>query len=309
MPRKQRIEYPGAVYHILSRGNYRKELFLKEGTGEAFERSLFEVVERCGWKLHAYVIMSNHFHLALETPEPNLVAGMKWLQSTFATRFNRMRRECGHVFQGRYKSILIGSDRSLLGLVDYIHLNPVRAGLCPLSALKEYSLSSYPKYFQRQVREGLCRGNFLSLLDQPDNLAGMRRYSEHLGLQVEADPGRREELSRRYCRGWFIGDRQERKALEKDLREKHPDVVWDGSDLRALNEAAWESLTEEALSAAGKTEKDVEQDRKGAPWKARIALRLRTCTTAGNPWIARRLKMGHPSRVTNLIRQFASENV
>ena len=73
MPRKQRIEFPGAVYHIISRGNYRKELFLSENTGKAFERSMFEAVERCGWKLHAYVIMSNHYHLAVETPEPNLV--------------------------------------------------------------------------------------------------------------------------------------------------------------------------------------------------------------------------------------------
>lgn len=76
MPRKQRIEYPGAVYHVISRGNYRKELFLSENTGKAFERTIFEAVERCGWKLHAYVIMSNHYHLAIETPEPNLVDGM-----------------------------------------------------------------------------------------------------------------------------------------------------------------------------------------------------------------------------------------
>jgi REP element-mobilizing transposase RayT len=95
MPRKQRIEYPGAIYHVISRGNYRKELFLRQNTGEAFERCLFEVVDRCGWKLHAYVIMSNHFHLVVETPEPNLVVGMKWLQSTFATRFNRLRKERG----------------------------------------------------------------------------------------------------------------------------------------------------------------------------------------------------------------------
>jgi len=76
MPRKPRIEYPGAVYHVISRGNYRKELFLHQGTGEAFERCLLEAVDRCGWKLHAYVIMSNHYHLAVETPESNLVVGM-----------------------------------------------------------------------------------------------------------------------------------------------------------------------------------------------------------------------------------------
>lgn len=303
MPRKQRIEYPGAVYHVISRGNYRKELFLNHGTGAAFEDCLFETVERCGWKLHAYVIMSNHYHLALETPEPNLVMGMKWLQSTFATRFNRFRMERGHVFQGRYKAILIGEDRPLLGLVDYVHLNPVRAGICPLPKLADYALSSYPKYFRRTIREGLCREDFLSILGAPNTVAGMRRYAKHLELREEGDPKRRDALARRYCRGWFIGAKEEKKALEKDLREKHPDVVWEGSGLKELNEAMWEGLVEQAIAAAGKTETDLRSDRKGAPWKAKIARELRIRTTAGNPWIAKRLNMGHPSRVTNLIRE------
>jgi putative transposase len=303
MPRKQRIEYPGAVYHVISRGNYRKELFLEANTGAAFGRCLFQVTERCGWKLHAYVIMSNHFHLALETPEPNLVEGMKWLQGTFATRFNRLRKESGHVFQGRYKAIVVGSDRPLLGLVDYIHLNPVRAGICSLSDLKGYPLSSYPKFFKRIVREGLCRETFLSILGEPDSVAGMRRYAEHLALREEADPERREELAKQYCRGWFIGEKEDKKALAKELREKHPEVVWQGGDLKELNEATWESLVDEALARVGKTEADIRSEPKGASWKAQIARELRSHTTASNPWIAERLKMGHPSRVTNLIRE------
>lgn len=303
MPRKQRIEYPGAVYHVLNRGNYRKELFLKEKTGEAFERCLFEAVSRCGWKLHAYVIMSNHYHLALETPEPNLVAGMQWLQSTFATRFNRLRKERGHVFQGRYKSIVIGSDRPLLGLVDYIHLNPVRAGLCGVEYLKDYSLSSYPKYFKRKVRDGLCRGDFLSILGEPDSVPGMRRYGAHLELREEGNPQKREMLSKRYCRGWYIGETKAKKALAKDLREKHPNVVWEGQALKELNEGMWEARVEQALLALGKTEADLLREKKGAAWKVEIARELRGSTSAGNPWIAGRLHMGHPSRITNLIRE------
>jgi putative transposase len=303
MPRKQRIEYPGAVYHVISRGNYRKELFLKEKTGESFEKCLFETVDRCGWQVHAYVIMSNHYHLVVETPEPNLVAGMKWLQSTFATRFNRFRKERGHVFQGRYKAILVGEGRPLLGLIDYVHLNPVRAGICPLAALKEYGLSSYSKYFKRKVREGLCRADFLSILGLPDSIAGMNRYEQHLELREEADPKRRDDLTKRYCRGWFIGEKEEKKALEKDLREKHPDVVWDGSELKELNEAMWDGLVENALIEVCKTEEDLKSDRKGADWKVEIARKLRASTTAGNPWIANRLHLGHPSRVTNLLRE------
>ena len=163
MPRKQRIEYPGAVYHIISRGNYRKDLFIHEKTAEAFERTIFEAAQRCGWKLYAYVIMSNHYHLAIETPEANLVEGMRWLQSTFATRFNRFRNERGHVFQGRYKSLLVNEDRPILGLINYIHLNPVRAKLCTVEELKGYALSSYPKYFKRSVLPPLDRQTLLGL--------------------------------------------------------------------------------------------------------------------------------------------------
>jgi hypothetical protein len=86
------------------------------------------------------------------------------LQNTFATRFNRLRKERGHAFKGRYKSILIGQGRSLLGLVDYIHLNPVRAGLCKVSELKSYDLSSYPKFFKKSPRADLCREDFLGIL-------------------------------------------------------------------------------------------------------------------------------------------------
>jgi len=190
-----------------------------------------------------------------------------------------------------------------LGLVDYIHLNPVRARICPLSELKDYALSSYPKYFRRKVRGGLCREEFLSILGEPDSLAGMRRYAKHLELLEEGDPKRRDALTKRYCRGWFIGAKEEKSALEEDLRERHPDVVWAGSEFKELNEAMWEALVANALLAANKSEADVQTEAKGAIWKAAIARKLRVQTTAGNPWIAKRLNMGHPSRVTNLIRE------
>lgn len=303
MPRKQRIEYPGAVYHVISRGNYRKELFISENTGKAFERTIFEAVERCGWKLHAYVIMSNHYHLAIETPEPNLVDGMKWLQSTFATRFNRLRKERGHVFQGRYKSILIGEERSLLGLVNYIHLNPVRAGLCDVKSLKGYQLSSYPKLFKKSPPDGLCREDFLGILDLPDTLAGVRRYATHLELCEEQDPKQKAALTKRYCRGWFIGSHEEKKALTEDLNKKHKDVDWEGADLKEIKIGQWEALTAEALKKRKKQQSDIESDAKGAEWKNEIALLLRAKTTASNPWIAERLNMGHPSRISNLLRE------
>lgn len=303
MPRKRRIEYAGAIYHVISRGNYRKDLFTQGKSGEAFEASLFEAVERCGWNVYAYVIMSNHYHLAVETPSPNLVAGMKWLQGTFATRFNRWHNERGHVFQGRYKAILVAGERPLGGLIDYIHLNPVRAGLCGIGDLKEYRLSSYSKYWSVRVRAGLDRALLLSLHGLPDTRIGMRKYEQHLAARAEAENEVREELDRQYCRGWLLGSIGERKQFARELEERESDVDWEGADLRELNEEKWERIVMKEMARLGKTAASVNADLKGAAWKVEIARRLRRETTASNPWIAKRLHMGHPNRVSNLVHE------
>ncbi len=102
------------------------------GAGELFEHTLFDACQRYGWLVHAYVCMSNHFHIALETPEANLVRGRQWFFSTSGNRFNRLVRTRGHIFQGRYKSLLIEDNGYLLQVVNYIHLNPVRADIVDL---------------------------------------------------------------------------------------------------------------------------------------------------------------------------------
>lgn len=303
MARKQRIEYPGARYHVISRGNYRKDLFTEKKTGEAFERTIFEVAERCGWEIYAYVVMSNHYHLALQTPEANLVEGMKWLQSTFATRFNRFHGERGHVFQGRYKSLLLEEDRPLLGLIDYIHLNPVRAGLCSVEQLRDYSLSSFPKYFKREVLPPLDRESVLQLCGFPDSIVGMRRYQERLKFREEGDGRLRGELSKRYCRGWFLGSKRAKKELAKELVKENFSADWEGADLKEVNEARWERIVNEELSERKLGEADIASAPKGVGWKVEIAKRLRKETTAKNPWIATRLNMGHPNYVSNLVNR------
>ncbi len=105
MARKLRLEFPGACYHVINRGNYRADIFHTEGAKSAFEGALVQACAKSGWHLHAFVIMRNHFHLALETPDGNLVTGMQWLQATFANRFNKLRGARGHLFQGRYKAL------------------------------------------------------------------------------------------------------------------------------------------------------------------------------------------------------------
>jgi len=127
MARKPRVEFEGAKYHVIGRGNYRKPVFGEEGSGEAFERTLFEAAERQGWRIHAFAIMSNHYHVALETPMPNLSEGMGWLLGCFATRFNRFRGEQGSCFSGTLQGPL-GGARAMVAGIARLHPSESSAG-------------------------------------------------------------------------------------------------------------------------------------------------------------------------------------
>ncbi|MFZ5761136.1 MAG: transposase [Thermodesulfobacteriota bacterium] len=129
MARPLRIEYPGAVYHITSRGNARQDIFIDDGDRQGFLTILAGVVDRCNWLCHGYCLMGNHYHLLLETPEANLSLGMRQLNGVYTQRFNRRHDRVGHLLQGRYKALLVEKNGHLLELCRYIVLNPVRAGL------------------------------------------------------------------------------------------------------------------------------------------------------------------------------------
>jgi REP element-mobilizing transposase RayT len=123
-----RVEYPGAVYHVTSRGNAGQAIFLADEDREAFLSTFGLVVSRHGWLCHAYCLMDNHYHLLLETPDATLSQGMRQLNGLYTQRFNRRHGQMGHVLQGRFKSILVDRDAYLLELARYVVLNPVRAG-------------------------------------------------------------------------------------------------------------------------------------------------------------------------------------
>ena len=141
MSRSIRIQFAGAIYHVMSRGDRYEPIFWGDQDRRIFLKTLGEVCERTGWIVHAYVLMKNHYHWLLETPEPNLVDSMKWFQSTYTKRFNGRNKLVGHLFQGRYKAIVCDKDAYLLELVRYIHLNPLRAGL--VDGPEDYPWSSH----------------------------------------------------------------------------------------------------------------------------------------------------------------------
>lgn len=127
---------------MTSRGNNHARVFLTASDCESFLEVLGHVVDRYGWLCHSYCLLGNHYHLLVETPQPNLPSGMRQLNGVFTQRYNRRRTRCGHLFQARYKAILVDADSHLLAAVRYIAWNPVRAGLCSEPAAWRWS--SYP---------------------------------------------------------------------------------------------------------------------------------------------------------------------
>ena len=141
MARPLRLEFEHALWHITSRGNERRDIYRDDDDRERFVKILAETVVRFGWRLLAWVLMSNHYHLVVQTPEPNLSRGMHWLNGRYAQYFNRRHDRCGHLFQGRFKGILVEKQPHLLELARYVVLNPVRAGM--VAHPSEWRWSSY----------------------------------------------------------------------------------------------------------------------------------------------------------------------
>ena len=129
MARPLRLEYEGAVYHVTSRGNARDEIFLGDVDRAQFLETLGDAIRRHGWICHAYCLMTNHYHLLIETPEAGLSRGMQLLNGVYTQWFNRRHQRVGHLFQGRFKAVLVEKESHLLELARYVVLNPVRAGM------------------------------------------------------------------------------------------------------------------------------------------------------------------------------------
>ena len=136
MPRLPRIEYEGATYHAMARGNHRGNIVFSDHDRRIFMRTLDELADKTGWEFFAWTLMDNHYHMAFRTPEANLVAGMTWFQQTFTQRINARNRLRGHLFAGRYKAIPVENEQRrgakrrsdyLPNLIQYLHLNPGRA--------------------------------------------------------------------------------------------------------------------------------------------------------------------------------------
>ena len=318
MARSVRIEYPGAVYHVMCRGDRREAIFRKEPDRAMFLATLAEMSARTGILIHSYVLMTNHYHLLIETPEPNLVAGMQWFQGTYTQRFNTRHRLSGHLFQGRYKAIPIEAERPEYFRIasDYIHLNPARARL--LNAAKpdllSYGWSSFPLFVKEARLPGwLRRERVFSSAELPDEGAGSRRRYRgwmarrtHEVLEL-AEAAEQAEEWRKLQRGWYLGSENFRDRLMDRVdgivagRKRNS---YHGESLRAHDEREAAKLLAAGLDRLGLTAKMVVSLKKTDPRKQALAWLIKTRTVVRDEWLIARLEMGHRSNISRAVSAF-----
>ena len=305
MPRPLRIEYAGARYHVMSRGDRGEDIFNDDQDRMVFLQVLGKTCQKTGWEVHAYCLMRNHFHAVIETPQPNLAAGMRWLLGTYTQKFNRRHRQWGHLFGGRYKAQLI-DERSpgyLVQACNYVHLNPKRAGVVgPEGGLETYPWSSYPAYLKPRLRAEWLRTD--------------RVLGEH-GLEGDTAKNRREfsrrmeaicavDLAGEYQplrRGWKLGGQDFRDWLADKLARGGREGER-ARERREIDHVLAERLAQSCLREVGWSLRDLEKERKGDAVKVEIARQLRAQTPMTRQWIAQRLRMGSAGYLSQLLAKY-----
>ena len=317
MARPLRYEAAGAVYHVMARGDGGKEVFEEDKDRYGWIDLMKRACGSFGWRAHAWVLMGNHFHLLVETPEPNLVAGMKWLLGVYSQGWNRRRQRKGHVFQGRYKAVVVNGeerDGSYFKIVaDYIHLNPVRSGWAGGETgkrLRSWRWSSFPAYAGSKSPEWLETEKVLRAFQLSEDHRGCRAYAGYLEARAKDAKGAVTDGALKELRkGWCLGERsfadKVLEAIASGASPKRRKGSVAGAAASAHDEAEAERLTVAALRALNAPTEAKQLSGKGK-WvdeTSVVAALIRKRTGVRNRWVAERLGMGHEGNVTRAIRR------
>ena len=326
MARSIRIEIPGGFYHVMARGNRREKIFADEDDRRFFLHTLAEACGMTGWRVHAWVLMGNHYHLFIETPEANLVEGMKWLQNAYTRRFNVRHRKWGRLFGARYKAVIVEGSHSdyYRTLMDYIHLNPVRARIIEPrrgESVMDYAWSSVAGGYALAARRRagwLAAGHGLSVFKSKDDTAGRRRFVERLERRaVEEEvarcgvPAMAEEVDARCShlrRGWYWGT----QAFAEGLLERLGNAVAvlkgrayrSAPERRSHDRSGAERIRCEGITAAGLAGEKLQPLPGSDARKVALAALLWERTTMSQAWIAEHLAMGSAANVSQQIRRW-----
>ena len=326
MARAVRVEYEGAWYHVMARGNRREKIFVDDKDREIFLKTLGEVCGMTGWEVHAWVLMTNHYHFVIRTPEANLVEGMKWLQNTFTRRFNGRHKQWGRLFGDRYKSVLVeGAEEVscyLETVLDYVHLNPVRAKLITVgkgASVRDYPWSSVARGYAllpgKRPKWQYCEEG-LAAFGWKDTTSGRRKMIEHLDARAEKEEEKRcgvpelpPERDRRLSElrnGWYWGSQAFReKALTlvgRGLGKTQARAYRSAGGAREYGERAAEKILTDALAKLKAMEESIKEWPRGDERKLMLAILLRKKTTVSGKWIAEKLHMKSAANVSQRIR-------
>jgi putative transposase len=212
MARQWRIEYPGALYHVKSRGNAGQDIFESDDDRRLFLDLIGGLSERFNIEVYAYVLMGNHYHLLLKTLDANLSKAMQWLGTTYTRKYNLSHYTNGHLFQGRFKSIIVENDAYLLRLSCYIHRNPLRAGV--VERLADYQWSSYPLYACKKKPPGWLKTG--TILNQLSGVDRQKAYRNKVGQYSEENSSIWEDV--KY--GLIFGGQEFIKSLKARYLDK-----------------------------------------------------------------------------------------
>lgn len=334
MPRQLRIQYPGALYHVTARGDRREVIVHDDGDREMLLATLAEACQKTGWQVLAWVLMDNHYHWLIRTPKPNLVAGMSWFQGTYTQRYNAKHRVWGHLFGSRYKAIPVqgrseGGGDYLKTLMDYIHLNPVRARLVDAGkglGLLDYRWSSLAQGYgllPKKRSKWLCVEEGLRLFDLADTASGRRRYIERLEQRMAKEKAKQcglpaEELCKggqsTLRRGWFWGSQAFEEWLRKKVQETGPKPEGRALRMTVESKACYEEEEAEQLVAEGMkrlklTPAQLKTTPGSDPRKVAIAQVVHERTAVSRQWTAERLAMKSAMNVSQQIRRLKAGNL
>ncbi len=301
MARRLRIQYPGAIYHLMARGNGRQAIVRDDEDRDRLVEYLGRAAIRCSWRVYAFVVMSNHLHVVLKTPEPNLARGMQGFLSAYANAWSRRHRFNGHVFQGRYRTELVEDETYLWTVTRYVHLNPVRAKLVEQPA--EWRWSSYPGYVRDRRRlewvaydESLASsaGEFGGSGSQP--ATAYRRYVM-AGLSQSPKSPWKEAYH-----GWILGSQKfvdrVRKLVNKAPRRD------ERRESRRLQGLSIERVSEVVCAEYGIEQSELSERGSPHPARAAMAYLARRHTTATNGELTAILGVSCAESVPNLTRRF-----
>ena len=321
MARPLRYEAAGAVYHMMARGDGGKNVFEEDKDRYAWTDLLERAHGRFGWRVHAWVLMGNHFHLLLETPEPNLISGMKWMLGVYSQGWNRRRQRCGHVFKGRYKSVVVngeGAHGSYFKIVaDYIHLNPVRSGWVGGDTgkrLRSWRWSSFGAYAGGKVPVWLETGRVLRAFRLSQDGRGGKAYAGYLEARAKNKKGVvSDEALEQLRRGWYLGEvsfgEKVLAAIKAAVGKERKRSSVGGAAAKAHDEAEAQRLVVEALAELGAPGDTAALTGRGR-WKEEkemVAALVRRHTALANRRVAARLGTGHEVSVTRAVRRFRED--